>query len=70
MNLREAREASLNALTPDADASSVYGEPYETADGATVIAVTKVLGLKAKPVGDFVHEVAPFDHWPIAGRHC
>src|SRR4029077_7929974 len=54
LNLREAREASLDTLTPDADASSVYGEPYEIADGATVIPVTKVLGLKAKPIGVFV----------------
>jgi hypothetical protein len=54
LNLREAREASLDTLTPDADASSVYGEPYEIADGATVIPVTEVLGLRAKPVGVFV----------------
>ena len=34
--------------------SSVYGGPYEIAYGAAVIPVTKVLGLKAKPVGVFV----------------
>jgi uncharacterized spore protein YtfJ len=65
MNLREAREA-IDTLVPDADASRVYGQPYETADGATVIPVAKVRGrsgpgagdtrfrLSAKPIGVFV----------------
>jgi hypothetical protein len=53
MNLREAREG-IDKLVPDADASRVYGEPYETTDGATVIPVTKVRGARAKPVGVFV----------------
>jgi uncharacterized spore protein YtfJ len=65
MNLREAREV-LDTLVPDADASRVYGQPYETTDGATVIPVAKVRGrskpeggeaqfrLSAKPVGVFV----------------
>ena len=53
MNLREAREA-IDTLAPDADASRVYGEPYETADGTTVIPVAKVRGPRAKPVGVFV----------------
>jgi hypothetical protein len=65
MNLREAREA-IDTLVPDGDASRVYGQPYETADGATVIPVAKVRGrikpgaddtrirLSAKPVGVFV----------------
>ena len=53
-------------VVPDADASRVYAEPYETADGATVIPVAKVRGrnkpgtadaafrLTAKPIGLFV----------------
>jgi hypothetical protein len=53
MNLREARE-TIGTVVPDADASRVYGEPYETADGTTVIPVAKVRGLSAKPVGVFV----------------
>jgi hypothetical protein len=53
MNLREARETS-GTVVPDADASRVYGEPYETADGATVITVVKAREGRAKPVGVFV----------------
>jgi hypothetical protein len=53
MNLREAHDA-VGTVVPDADPSRVYGEPYETADGATVITVAKVRGTRAKPVGVFV----------------
>ena len=53
MNLREARE-TVGALVPDVDASRVHGEPYETADGTTVIPVAKVRGLRANSVGVFV----------------
>lgn len=53
MNLPEPREA-LDTIVSDADASRVYAEPYETADGATVITVTKVRGQRAKPAGVFV----------------
>jgi hypothetical protein len=53
MNLREAREA-IDTLVSDADASRVYSEPYETADGTTVIPVAKVRNQRAKPVGVFV----------------
>ena len=53
MNLREARE-TFGTVVPNPDASPVYGEPYETADGATVISVAKVRGLRAKPAGVFV----------------
>jgi hypothetical protein len=53
MNLREAREA-VDTLALQSDASRVYGEPYETADGATVIPVAKLRGDRAKPVGVFV----------------
>jgi hypothetical protein len=41
MNLRDAGEL-LDTL--EADASRVYGEPHETADGTTVIPVAKVRG--------------------------
>ena len=41
MNLRGAEEL-LDTL--EADPSRVYGQPYETADGTTVISVAKVRG--------------------------
>jgi len=50
MNLREAREV-IDALPVDPDASRLFGEPYETADGSTVIPVAKP---GAKPLGIFV----------------
>jgi hypothetical protein len=53
MNLRESRE-TIGTVVPDADASRVYGEPYETADGATVITVAKAREGRSKPVGVFV----------------
>jgi hypothetical protein len=57
---------SIDELVADPDASRVFGQPYETADGATVIPVAKVRGrnkpgtadaafrLTAKPIGLFV----------------
>jgi hypothetical protein len=65
MNLREAREA-IDTLAADPDASRVFGQPYETADGTTVVPVAKVrtpskpgvgdsrFALGAKPLGIFV----------------
>jgi hypothetical protein len=65
MNLREAREA-IDTLSPDPDASRVFGQPHETADGTTIIPVAKLHGrsapgaddtrnrLGAKPLGVFV----------------
>ena len=50
MNLREAREV-IDSLPVDPDASRVFGEPYEIADGSTVIPVAKP---GAKPLGIFV----------------
>jgi hypothetical protein len=35
----------LDQLAADAEAGRVYGEPYQTPDGATVIPVTKPLGV-------------------------
>ena len=54
-----------DALLADPDASRVFGQPYETADGSTVIPVAKVRGrvrpgddgslrMMARPVGVFV----------------
>ncbi|MDT7791799.1 MAG: hypothetical protein QOD59_1235, partial [Mycobacterium sp.] len=40
MNLREAREV-IDALPVDPDASRLFGQAYETADGSTVIPVAK-----------------------------
>ena len=65
MNLREARQV-LGSLDSDSDAARVFGEVYETADGATVIPVTDVRGaskpgvghgrsaVRARPAGVFV----------------
>ena len=65
MNLREAREV-IDTLPADPDASRMFGQAYETADGSTVIPVTNVRGaskpgvndgrfaLGAKPAGVFV----------------
>ncbi|MCT7661897.1 hypothetical protein [Mycobacterium deserti] len=53
MNLRQVRtEAS-----PGPDASELFGKPYETADGATVIPVARTRGRttgSARPLGVFV----------------
>jgi hypothetical protein len=46
MNLRDAGQLR-NGIETHPDAARVYGEPYETGDGSTVIPV-------AKPVGVFV----------------
>lgn len=60
MQLQEA----LDAISPDGRQSHVYSQPYQTADGATIIAVSKVrgrvraagenVGVRAKPLGVFV----------------
>lgn len=62
MKLRDA----LDTIVPDPAAAQVYGQPYETADGTTVVPVAKVRGrtrpgatnadlrLSARPVGVFV----------------
>jgi hypothetical protein len=62
MKLRDA----LDSIVPDPAAAQVYGQPYETVDGVTVLPVAKVRGrtkpgaqqadlrLAAKPAGVFV----------------
>jgi hypothetical protein len=59
MKLQEA----LDAITTNGQPARVYSQPYETADGATIIAVSKVRGkfagsqevaVQAKPVGLFI----------------
>ncbi len=45
---------SLQQLPTNGTRSRVYGEPYRTADGATVIPVSKVRGGSSTPVGIFV----------------
>ena len=58
MNLRDA----LDAISTDGRPTHVYSQPYETADGATVIAVAKVRGkvrpVKANPLESASEEVA------------
>jgi len=63
MKLQDA----LDAISPDDRQTHVYSQPYQTADGVTIIAVCKVRGkvhaagdgpgdvaVRAKPVGLFV----------------
>jgi hypothetical protein len=61
VKLRDA----LDSIVPDPAAAHVYGQPYETADGVTVVPVARVRGrtkagadadlhLIARPVGVFV----------------
>jgi hypothetical protein len=63
MKLRDA----LDSIVPDPAAAQVYGQPYETVDGVTIVPVARVRGrttkpgaqeadlrLVAKPVGVFV----------------
>ncbi len=62
MKLRDA----LDSIVPDPAAAQVYGQPYETADGVTVVPVARVRGrtrpgaadpdlrVNARPVGVFV----------------
>ncbi len=45
---------SLNELPTNGTRGRVYGEPYRTADGGTVITVAKVRAGTATPVGVFV----------------
>jgi hypothetical protein len=45
---------SLEQLPTNGTRSRVYGEPYRTADGATLIPVSKVRAGSARPVGVFV----------------
>jgi hypothetical protein len=45
---------SLEQLPTNGTRSQVYGEPYRTADGATVIPVSKVRQGAATPLGVFV----------------
>jgi hypothetical protein len=44
MNLREVRQV-IDTQGADVDASRVFGQPYETADGATVIPVLRPPGV-------------------------
>jgi len=53
MNLRETRQV-IGALETDPDAARVFGEAYQSADGATVIPVTKVRGGSPRPAGVFM----------------
>ena len=45
---------SLNELPTNGTRGRVYGEPYRTADGGTVITVAKVRAGTATPIGVFV----------------
>jgi|SRR6476659_2563689 hypothetical protein len=44
MNLREARQV-IDSLDADPDALAVFGQQYQTPDGATVIPVSKPIGV-------------------------
>jgi hypothetical protein len=45
---------SLEQLPANGTRSRVYGEPYRTADGATVIPVSRVRAGASSPIGIFV----------------
>ncbi len=45
---------SLDQLPTNGTRGRVYGEPYRTADGVTVIPVAKVRGSTATPLGVYV----------------
>jgi len=45
---------SLDELPTNGTRGRVYGEPYRTADGGTVITVAKVRAGTANPIGVFV----------------
>jgi hypothetical protein len=45
---------SLEHIPPNGTRGRVYGEPYRTGDGATVVTIAKVRGTNATPVGVFV----------------
>jgi hypothetical protein len=47
---------SLDQLPANGTRGRVYGEPCQTADGATVMTVAKVRGDTATPVGVFVFQ--------------
>jgi hypothetical protein len=51
MNLREARQP-IGSLEANADAARTFGEAYQTADGSTVIPVTR--GADSRPAGIYV----------------
>jgi hypothetical protein len=59
MKLQEA----LDAISTNGQPAHVYSEPYQTPDGATIIAVSRIRGklrsheevaVRAKPIGVFV----------------
>jgi hypothetical protein len=49
MKLQDA----LDAISTDGRPAQVYSQPYQTGDGATIIAVSKIRG-KVRPSGDEV----------------
>ena len=53
MNLREARQV-IDSLDTDPNALAVFGQQYQTPDGATVIPVSKPVGVfvikEGKPI--------------------
>ncbi|MFI9407815.1 hypothetical protein [Nocardia sp. NPDC052316] len=58
---------SVRRLEPSAQGGQVFGEPYEAADGSTVITVTRVGGgpFAASPQGIFVIHNGKV-HWEAA----
>ncbi|OBF33560.1 hypothetical protein A5724_18455 [Mycobacterium sp. ACS1612] len=51
MNLRQPREP-IGSVEATADAARAFGEAYQTADGSTVIPVTR--GADSRPAGIYV----------------
>lgn len=57
MNLREVRQA-VESLDSNPDALSVFGQQYQTPDGATVIPVSKPVGVFVVKDGQPIWEPA------------
>jgi hypothetical protein len=64
MNLREAPQV-IDTLDVNTDASRVFGQPFETPDGTTVIPCTKVRGGRVKAAGVFVIKDGKVNFMPV-----
>jgi hypothetical protein len=66
------RLPDFNELDADSRSALVYGQPYETADGSTVVTVATVRSneqaVRAKPVGVFVIRGGKASWKPAASR--
>ena len=66
MNFDDAQQL-LDTVVTDPDASRVFGQPYETADGATVVPVMKVRGRAKHGAADMRHGLSALGVFVIKG---